>query len=173
MSSDGETCLPIVSLLTGSVRRLEAAIHRLRERWSTLALLAPPRSFDVTSYYEAEMGADLLRWWAYRPRLENPLNLPEWKQYTQDVEAQLADEAGNRTVNIDPGYLDHGLVVLASHKNSTHRIPMGSGVYADAVLYYSHGAFQTLPWTFPDFRDGRQDALLETLRNRYRSLKKG
>lgn len=171
MNDETGPCLPLVSLLTGSAGALRAGVHRLRDRWPALRLLAPPRAFDVTEYYRGEMGTGLLRWWAYRPTLADPLDLPDWKRHTRSVEAELADETGDRTVNIDPGYLDYGLVVLASHKPGTHRLPMGSGVYADVELYYSHGSYDPLPWSFPDFRDGRHDALLENLRTRYRSLR--
>lgn len=164
-------CLPIVSLLAKSPRALGAAAHRLRDRWPTLRLLAPPRSFDVTDYYREEMGTRLFRWWGYRPALDDPLALPSWKQFTRSVESGLADEAGDRTVNIDPGYLNYGLVVLASHKPGHHRVPLAPDVYADVQLYYHHGSFEPLPWSFPDFEDNRHDALLEDLRECYRSLR--
>lgn len=164
-------CLPVVSLLAGSAGSLRGAAQRLRERWPTLRLLAPPRSFDVTEYYREEMGAQLFRWWGYRPTLDDPLALPSWKQFTRSVESRLADDAGDRTVNIDPGYLNYGLVVLASHKPGHHRVPLTPDVYADVQLYYHHGSFDPLPWSFPDFEDGRHDTLLEDLRERYRSLR--
>lgn len=164
-------CLPIVSLLAGSARSLRGAVHRLRDRWGSLRLVAPPRSFDVTEYYREEMGARLLRWWGYRPTLADPLTLPSWKQFTRSVESEFTDDADDRTVNIDPGYLNYGLVVLASHKPGHHRVPLAPDVYADVQLYYHHGSFDPLPWSFPDFEDGRHDVLLEDFRERYRSLR--
>lgn len=164
-------CLPLISFLTGRPDALAQAVHRLRDPWPTLRLTAPGLPFEITDYYREEMGEGLVRWWGHRPRLADPTDLPAWKRTTRRVEEHLNDPAGNRTVNIDPGYLNYGLVVLASHKPGTHRIPIGSDVYADAELYYSHGSFDPLPWSFPDFRDGRHDPTLEDLRARYRSLR--
>jgi len=57
--------------------------------------------------------------------------------------------------------------VLATGKNFTHRIYIGGGIYADLTLIYQKGAFQTLPWTYPDYADRQLQAFLITVRNRY------
>jgi hypothetical protein len=57
--------------------------------------------------------------------------------------------------------------VLASGKNFSHRVYIGSGIYADLTLIYQKGSFQMLPWTYPDYGDDRMLNFLEQVRNKY------
>jgi hypothetical protein len=57
--------------------------------------------------------------------------------------------------------------VLASGKNFSHRVYIGSGIYADLTLIYQKGSFQKLPWTYPDYGDDRMLNFLEQVRNKY------
>jgi hypothetical protein len=52
-------------------------------------------------------------------------------------------------------------LILATGKNYTHRVYLRAGIYADLTLIYQGGAFQALPWTYPDYQD---PALLHFLR---------
>jgi hypothetical protein len=40
-------------------------------------------------------------------------------------------------------------------------------VYADLIARYRAGRYQPFEWTFPDFRDGRYDQELSTIRRTY------
>ncbi|MDX2501944.1 MAG: DUF4416 family protein, partial [Deltaproteobacteria bacterium] len=57
--------------------------------------------------------------------------------------------------------------VLASGKNFIHRIYIGQKIYADLTLIYQQGAYQTLPWTYPDYADRPIISFLEQVRARY------
>jgi hypothetical protein len=61
----------------------------------------------------------------------------------------------------------HERFVLATGKNYSHRIYIGKGIYADLTLIYTKGAFQKLPWTYPDYTDKNMLAYLEHVRNKY------
>jgi hypothetical protein len=117
------------------------------------------------------MGAPLFRWWAYREDLADPSNLTDWKTTCETIEETLADPEGNRTVNIDPGYLNYGLLVLGSHKGHHQKIYLGDGVYADPVLEYVDGSYRPFHWSFPDFQDDRYYDLLEDIRGTYKYLR--
>jgi hypothetical protein len=166
-----EPCLPVISILSSRAHHLGDTIPRLTDRWTDFKLIAPPHVFDETHYYEEEMDYPLLRWWGYRDRLADPSDLVGWKSTCSDIEDQLRSGDGDRTVNIDPGYLNYGLVVLASNKYDLQKIYLGDGVYADPVLQYGDGQFQSFPWSFPDFKDDEYYATLETFREYYRRLR--
>jgi hypothetical protein len=122
--------------------------------------------FDYTSYYEPEMGSPLFRrLLSFREAIHQG-GLASIKMTTNGLEEAYAQD-GRRGVNIDPGYLLYERFVLASGKNFSHRIYIGQGIYADLTLIYKHGAFEKLPWTYPDYADRPILQFLEKVRNKY------
>ena len=122
--------------------------------------------FDYTDYYEPEMGSPLFRRMLTYKVLIKQKELPAIKLATNRLE-QSYSQSGRRRVNIDPGYLLYERFVLASGKNFSHRIYIGSGIYADLTLIYQRGAFEKLPWTYPDFGDEPMLEFLAQVRNKY------
>jgi len=169
--ADYEPCLPVLSILSGSTSSLAKACGSLQAIWPEFRLFAPGYRFDETTYYEEEMGSSLLRWWGYRKTLTGPSNLADWKETADTIEDRFRDDEGNRTVNIDPGYVDLGLLVLGSHKNHHQKIYLGDGVYADPVLEYVDGSFRPFHWSFPDFQDNRYYSVIEEMREHYKTLR--
>lgn len=122
--------------------------------------------FDVTDYYAAEMGGPLARrFWSFEA-LVPPESLVHVKHHAATLEDRLR-AGGKRRVNLDPLYLDHHKVVLASFKEAGHKLYVGCGVWADLTLRFHKGRWQPFEWTFPDFRDGRYDEFLTAVRRRY------
>lgn len=166
-----EPVLAIVSVLSRRPRLIEPAFDQLTARWPELRITAPPYLFDETRYYEEELGHPLFRWWAFRKKLANPARLVEWKHYCTEVEKDLSSASGDRSVNIDPGYLNYNRLVLASFKNDRQKIYLGERVYADPVLRYFKGQFRPFDWSFPDFKSSRYYSLFENYRENYRKLR--
>ena len=82
-------------------------------------------------------------------------NLADVKLQTNQWEQQYAGLGGHaepRPLNLDPGYLTLGKLVLASTKDHAHRIYLAQGIYAEVTLCYRHGRWQPHPWTFADYR---------------------
>jgi hypothetical protein len=107
------------------------------------------------------MGPNLTKvFWAFR-HLIDPGRLPEIKQQTQAWEqayAQHANAPEPRPLNLDPGYVSEGKLVLASTKDHAHRIYLSHGIYAEVTLHYQDRRWQHREWTFPDYRhDDYQD----------------
>jgi hypothetical protein len=123
-------------------------------------------AFDVTTYYEAEMGADLSRYiLAFRgPHYADIL--VGAKLACIELEKGSAVD-GRRTINLDVGYLDHNKIVLASTKEAGQKLYVDSGIYADFVARYGRGKYTPFEWSFPDFKDGRYDAEFATLRQMF------
>ena len=142
------------------------AQSRLIQRFGEIDYEGPDRAFDLTNYYEAEMGANLLRRLIAFAALRGPDELVRAKRACNEIEAVLAGPHGRR-VNLDLGYLDHNKVVLASVKAAGQKIYLGDGIYADFVARYAEGRYVPFAWTFPDFKDGRYDVELAELRSQY------
>ncbi len=92
--------------------------------------------FDLSDYYEEEMGQELTRQWFSFEVLRDASLLAECKLICADIEEQFLDKFSNRRANIDPGYLDYGKLVLASFKSAPDKIYIGSGVWAHICLRY-------------------------------------
>jgi hypothetical protein len=160
-----------VALLWADAVSLPETYARLVERFGPIDFEGPDRAFDLTNYYESEMGANLARRLVGFQALRSPEELADAKLDCNTIEMALASAQG-RTVNLDVGYLDHNKVVLASAKAAGQKIYLGKGIYADLVARYSQGRYQPFPWTFPDFKDGRYDAELGELRTVYLQQRK-
>ncbi len=169
---DYEPVLPVVSILSPAINKMAAGVKKLKKSWENLVVCSPPFLFDQTDYYAEEIGQPLFRWWAYRDRLANPARLVDWKHTCADIENKLSKPDGSRTVNLDPGYLNFGLVVLASFKYDLQKIYLKERVYADPVLQYGEGNFSPFPWSFPDFKKPTYYQRLKKFRTRYKQLRK-
>jgi hypothetical protein len=101
------------------------------------------------------MGAEIKKtFWAFH-ELIAPERLVEIKLLTNAWEeeyAALGRHPESRPLNLDPGYLTHAKLVLASTKDHAHRIYLDHGIFAEVTLHFSHGAWQPRDWTFPDYR---------------------
>lgn len=143
----------VAGLLFNDFPTQQQVLKTLVDRFGPLDFLSEARPFTFTSYYNREMGPGIFRQTAAFLQLGRPEDLPDIKIFTNRVEADLSQEDGRRRVNIDPGFLSEERFILATGKNFTHRIYLRDGIYADLTLIYQKGAFQILPWTFPDHRD--------------------
>jgi hypothetical protein len=134
-----------------------------------IALKSLPFAFDTSDYYAPEMGEGLRRtWYAFR-ELCGADTVAETRLRTGEIESRFAIE-GRRRVNLDPGYLDLGKLVLASLKEAPDKIYMGEGVWAHTCLRFRAGEFTAPDHSFPDFKDGRFDFFMLEARELYKSL---
>lgn len=158
---------PVVSLFTGDASLFKEALSGLIGRLGPVDILSPILPFDQTDYYEKEFGKGLKRRLASFERLIGPDELVDVKIFTNGLERTFAAGDGKRRINIDPGYMALEKFALASCKGFSHRIYIGRGVYAEVTLMYQESAFVSLPWTYPDYKDERMQALLRRIRKRH------
>jgi len=123
--------------------------------------------FDFTEYYTREMGKPLFRHFITFERLIPIPTLPDIKRATNHLEEKYAALNGNRRINIDPGYICLEHVILATTKGYTHRPYLRDGIYADLTLIYRNKSFQSLEWTYPDYRQEVVITLFNQLRKKY------
>ncbi len=151
----------IAAILFSDSDLLDQAVSESEQLFDPVDYRSDQFLFDVTDYYEEEMGSPIYRQFVSYTSLGNPGNLADWKIATNQLEDRLAMD-GSRRVNIDIGYLDYHKFVLASAKYNGQKIYLGKGIYADPTLYYRKGSFHPYDWSFPDFKanDRYYDALL-------------
>jgi hypothetical protein len=145
---------------------LDPVRERLEEAFGPIDYTSKPLPFEVTDYYEREMGPHLKRVFFSFLHLVNPGELASIKGKTNLLEEELALE-GRRRVNLDPGYMDYYKIVLASGKPSGQKVYLGQGIYADPALYYDRG-WKPYDWGFPDFRQGLYNQEFNAIRGFYK-----
>jgi len=145
---------------------LPEVVAHLQSAFGAVDIVSPWFDFDYTDYYEPEMGTPLYRRMVVFKRLIEQEALAQIKCLTNELEQRYA-VAGKRRFNLDPGYLLFERFVLATGKNFTHRIYIGQGIYADLTLIFQKGAFQTLPWTYPDYAADNMRIFLAEVRQKY------
>jgi Domain of unknown function (DUF4416) len=152
-----------IELLASVETDLAVILGAIDERSETLP-------WNCSRFYEEEMGSGLLRRFVSFRSLSSPEKLADVKLATQQVEekyrSQTADRYG-RSVNLDPGYLEAGKVVLASTKNASQRIYLRSGVFAEATLLYHDGVFHGASYTYQDYLWPETLGFLTCLRSIY------
>lgn len=122
---------------------------------------SPLIPFDFTDYYAEEMGKSLKRCFFSFKTLVDPATLAWIKTQTNAMEESFAVDE-KRRVNLDPGLLALSRFVLATTKESGHRLALRDGIWAEVTLLYRKKDFQPLPWTYPDYATRTyRDILLE------------
>ncbi|NLS93768.1 MAG: DUF4416 family protein [Planctomycetaceae bacterium] len=156
----GDPTLPppsmlIVAAFSRHGDALDWAKQRAAERWGMPVLESERFAFRETEYYRRTMGEDLQKvFWAFVPGFD-PAELADVKLMTNTWEVEFthqSEAAEERPLNIDPGYLNLGKLILASTKDFTHRIYLARGIFAEVTLYYQRGRWEHHRWTFPDYR---------------------
>lgn len=166
---------PLLLLVAAFSRHAEAlawARGRLEGLFGPIGLLSDPFVFDQTTYYEPAMGPDLRKQFLAFDQLVAPDRLADFKLQTNALEAELASThtwPEERPLNLDPGLLALGKLMLATTKDQAHRIYLRDGIYAEVTLRYHAGAFEPWPWTYADYRTPHVHAFLEQAREYYRS----
>ena len=125
-----------------------------------------PFSGSFSDYYDEELGGKAIRRIYSFERCICPSRLAAIKTLTNSFEVELS-ENGKRRINLDPGLLNHGRVILASTKYSGIRIPLSDGIYAEITLYYANRRWNDLPWTYVDFRSELVKDFLTEVRRKY------
>jgi len=154
-------------ILYSNEQLLVEAKERLTENFGKIDYTSSIFLFDLTGYYEEEMGSPIHRIFISHEPMIHPKQLAEIKITTNKIENELSSES-NRKVNIDSGYMDVCKVVLASAKYNGQKIYLDSGIYADLTLYYEKGKYLHYPWSFPDFRSGEYNRAFLMIRERYK-----
>jgi hypothetical protein len=156
----------IAGLLGASDELLEHAAAALTEPFGPIDARSAVTAWDVSTYYQAEMGRSIRRQFLSFERLIEPDGLVAIKHTTNDLEGRWRTVSG-RQVNIDPGYIAATKLVLASTKDAAHRVHLARGIYAEVTLLFEHGSFHAHAHTYPDYAAADAVAFFNGVRQNY------
>ena len=163
----------IIGFIYNTEENFQKALKIMTEKFGEVDFETEEFSFteEFSSYYDEELGGEAKRRILSFERLVDPEMQADIKTFTNSVEAEFSID-GNRKVNLDPGFLSHGRLLLATTKKTGFRIPLKDGIYTELTLFYARGTWQKLPWTYRDYQSERVQAFLTTVRRRYLEQRK-
>lgn len=163
----------IIGFIYNTEENFQKALKIMTDKFGPVDFETEEFSFteEFSSYYDEELGGEAKRRILSFERLVDPEIQADIKTFTNSVEAEFSID-GNRKVNLDPGFLSHGRLLLATTKKTGFRIPLKDGIYTELTLFYARGAWQKLPWTYRDYQSERVQAFLTTVRRRYLEQRK-
>jgi hypothetical protein len=156
----------ITAIYSNKIELFNAVEEKLTGKYGAIDLKSEIFDFTYTDYYEKEMGLNLKKKFISFEKLIEPVSLSDIKIFTNQIESHNLED-NNRQVNIDPGYLSHAKLVLASTKDYTHRIYIGKGIYAEVTLYYQDKNYRGWPWTYPDYTSELSLSFFQKVRSVY------
>ena len=124
---------------------------------------------SISPYYDPEMGGDIKKIvFSFRDPVCRDF-LKDVKLFCVELEKKYSDN-GNRLVNLDPGLVTLENFILATGKNYSHRIYLGSGVFAEVTLMFGKkNVVKELPWSYRDYLYEPARSFLLEVRELYRA----
>lgn len=170
---------PLVTPIFAAFSRYDELLDRvpalLTEQFGPLAMVGERFLFLETDYYETSMGPGLKKQLFACKDLQPADCLAHLKIQANRIEETIARDARYevpRPLNLDPGMLDLGKLVLASTKDHAHRLYLGKGVFGEVTLFYQQKAWRANPWTYPDYQRADVQAFLTQARDLHKELLK-
>ena len=133
-------------------------IERQSERFSF--------SKEYSTYYDGELGGEGERVILSFKETVDASRQAKIKTFTNDLEMRFSVD-GRRLINLDPGFINHGRVMLATTKSTGFRIPIADGIYTELTLFYARGRWNKFPWTYRDYQSERVQSFLTEVRHDY------
>lgn len=128
-------------------------------------------SKEYSTYYDDELGGEGMRRIYSFKELVAPDRQAEIKIRTNEIEKQFS-VGENRKINLDPGFISHGRLLLATTKKTGFRIALSDGIYTELTLFYARGRWNKLPWTYRDYQSERVQKFLTKVRKIYLEQRK-
>ena len=152
---------------------LEAAMARLVELFGEVEDCSEEFSFseEFSTYYDEEIGGEGLRRIYSFKRCVDASRQAEIKEMTNAIESDFSKD-GKRLINLDPGFINHGRLMLATTKGAGFRIPLARGIYTELTLFWARGGWQKLPWTYRDYQSERVQKFITEVRRVYLNQRK-
>lgn len=167
----------ICGLLAESDEVLDRAVNRVSDSFGEIVAESATWSFDNTAYYADELGESVRRRFVAVGGYFPMDQLHTTKLHTNELELRFSRDVLNspdrRRVNIDPGYIHLGALVLATTKPRAHRIYLGRGIHAEVTLVYERGEWRALAWTYPDYSATTYHPFFSQVRDLVKAMRRG
>ena len=163
----------IIGIIYSDMTVYNEAVKILEERFGPIDGESERFSFsrEFSNYYDEELGGEGDRViLSFRDTVE-PSRQSEIKSMTNEIEARFS-VGGKRKINIDPGFINHGRLMLATTKAAGFRIPLSDGIYTELTLFWAKGGWHKLPWTYRDYQSEKVQKFLTETRARYLAKRK-
>ena len=163
----------IIGFIYNTEEMFQKALAIMKDRFGEVDFMTEEFSFtnEFSDYYDEELGGEAKRRILSFEKLIDPEKQAQIKTFTNEVESGFTID-GNRKVNLDPGFISHGRLLLATTKKTGFRIPLSNGIYTELTLFYARGGWQKLPWTYRDYQSKRVQDFLTIVRKRYLEQRK-
>lgn len=158
----------IIGVIYHEKEILDKAMEILISEFGEIDAVCEEFSFseEFSTYYDEEIGGEGLRRIYSFKTLVDPARQADIKIRTNEIEGSFsADE--KRKINLDPGFINHGRLMLATTKKAGFRIPLRDGIYTELTLFYARGGWHKFPWSYRDYQSERVQRFLSQVRNIY------
>lgn len=158
----------IVGVIYNDPDIYERAILMLTDAFGPIEAESERFSFseEFSSYYDEELGGEGMRVILSFRDTVKPERQAEIKKTTNEFERILSRD-GNRLINLDPGFINHGRLMLATTKEAGFRIPLSDGIYTELTLFWAKGGWHKLPWSYRDYQSERVQKFITKVRDTY------
>lgn len=156
----------IISVIYCDETVLSLTLAKLKEEFGEWDLVSEEILFSekYSGYYDAELGGKgKRRIYSFKRHVDPSL------QADIKIKTNAIEDSFGRRINLDPGLLNDGRLLLPTTKKLGFRTPLKDGIYSDYALFYSRGAFHKLPWTYRDYQSEAVQSFLLKVRKKYLS----
>ena len=158
----------IIGVIYHEKEILEKAMSILTAEFGEVDCVSEEFSFsgEFSNYYDEELGGEGLRRIYSFKNTVDPDRQADIKIRTNEIEASFSVD-GKRKINLDPGFINHGRLMLATTKAAGFRIPLKDGIYTELTLFYARGGWHKFPWSYRDYQSERVQKFLSEVREIY------
>lgn len=161
-----------IGALFSDKRIFDGVLPSLKIKFGEILFQSTVHEWPYSNHYQKEMGTPIYRVFIFFEKIIDPSSIADIKLLTNELEESNSVE-GKRMINLDPGYLTLAKVVLASTKNYSHRIYVGKGIYAELALLYKNQQFNSMPYTYNDYKEDIYVAMFTDIRNILKKRERG
>ena len=163
----------IIGVIYHDEKILNEALEILTNKFGPCDAISEEFSFskEFSNYYDDEIGGEGLRRIYSFEQLVDASHQAEIKEFTNSIEAGFSID-GNRKINLDPGFINHGRLMLATTKPAGFRIPLSNGIYTELTLFYARGEWHKLPWSYRDYQSKLVQDFITEVRKTYLAQRK-